>query len=131
LSPSQTDFRGLLLPGFGVVAENYYSGYYSQSITLPHKHNRTGIQGIRGIQGIQSRGIRSHREGTAVIAWPPVRQRVTFWQAPLSIPVLFIMTIIMATAIMDASRLITPNSTPDSWLLDPGCRLLRHLNCAK
>lgn len=36
--------RSLFGPGtaiLGVVAENYYSGYYSQSITLPQRHTHT------------------------------------------------------------------------------------------
>lgn len=70
----------------GIVAENYYSGYYSQSITLPQRHSHTQI----------------HKQAT-------VRQRATFWQAQLSIHVLHIMTIIMAATIMNAWRLITPS----------------------
>lgn len=45
---------------FGVVAENYYSGYYSQSITLPHK--------FRGRDTYTDKGWGAGK-ATTIIAW--------------------------------------------------------------
>lgn len=81
----------------GIVAENYYSGYYSQSITLPQRHSHTHTY-----MHTQTNTHKYINKGT-------VRQRATFWQAQLSIHVLHIMTIIMAATIMNAWRLITPS----------------------